>query len=66
MQCMSLLMNVIALVLGILVFGIEGIPSAFVVVVKLVKAISSKKSWRDETYVRLTFIVSDNKKYVLH
>ena len=38
------------LVLGILVFGFEGIPNLFVDVIRLVKAISSKKSWRDKTY----------------
>ena len=59
-------MNVIMLVLGILVFGFEGIPDLFVVVVRLVKAIGSKKSWRDETYVSLIFIFPNNKKYLLH
>ena len=48
---MTLLMNVIMSVLGILVFGFEGVSNLFVVVIRLVKAISSKKSWRDETYV---------------
>ena len=59
-------MNVIVLILGILVLGFEGIPNLFVVVVRLVKAISSKKSWRDETYMCLTFIFHDNKKSLLH
>ena len=42
------------LVLGILVFGFEGTPNLFVIAVRLVKAISFKKSWRDNTYIRLT------------
>ena len=48
---MTLLMNVIMSVLGLLVFGFgfEGIPNLFVVVTRFVKAISSKNSWRDET-----------------
>ena len=41
---MTSLVNVIVLVLEILVFDFEGIPNLFVVVVRLVKAISSKKS----------------------
>ena len=54
--CTTLLRNVIVLVLGILVFEFKGIPNLFVLVIRLVKAISSKKSWRHETYVCLTFI----------
>ena len=44
LQCTTLLMNVIVLVLGILLFGLEEIPNLFVVVVRLVivEAISSK------------------------
>ena len=59
-------MNVIVLVLGILVFGFERIPNLFVVVIKFVKAISSNKPWRDKTFVCLTIIVLNNKKYLPH
>ena len=54
------------LVLRLLVFGFEGISNLFVVVVRLVKAISFKKYWNDETYVCPTFIFHDNKKHLLH
>ena len=61
-------MNVIVSVLEILVFGLEGVPNLFVVVVRrvIVLAIGSKKSQRDETYVCMTFIFPNNKKYLLH
>lgn len=59
-------MNVKVLVLGILVFGFEGILNLFVVVVRLVKANTFKKYFRDKTYVCLTLIVYNNKKYLLH
>ena len=35
-RCMTLLLELIVLVLRILVFGLEGIPNLFVVVVRLV------------------------------
>ena len=59
-------MNVAMLVLGILIFEFEGIPNLFVIVVRLVKAISFKKSWRDKTYVCITFIFPNNMKHLLH
>ena len=41
---MTLLMKAIVLVLRLLLFGFEGNPNLFVVVIRLVKAINSKKS----------------------
>ena len=58
---MTLLMNVIVLDHGILVFGFEENPNLFVVVIRLVKAISSKKS---RFMYSLTFIFSNIKKYL--